>query len=64
MLKTPHGPNSNAARAPWSLVMFSVGGRRLAAKVEEVGGVWPWTELSRFLAGRRSSTRSCVEARM
>jgi chemotaxis signal transduction protein len=25
------------------LVLFSVGGRRLAAKVEEVGGVWPWT---------------------
>lgn len=44
MLKTPHGPNSNVARATWSLVMFSVGGRRLAAKVEEVGGVWPWTE--------------------
>ena len=26
-----------------TLVLFSVGGRPLAAKVEEVGGVWPWT---------------------
>lgn len=32
---------SNAAR-PLSFVVFSVGGRRLATRVEEVGGVGPW----------------------
>ena len=26
------------------LLVFSVGGRRMAAKADEVGGVWPWTE--------------------
>lgn len=25
------------------LVIFSVGGQRLAARAEEVGGIWPWT---------------------
>lgn len=34
-----------AARAvTWSLMVFSVGGRRLAARIEEVGGVRPWTD--------------------
>jgi chemotaxis signal transduction protein len=41
MLKTPHGPNSKHVR-PWPLVVFQVGGRSLAARAEEVGGVWPW----------------------
>jgi chemotaxis signal transduction protein len=42
MLKTtPHGPNSKHVR-PWPLVVFQVGGRWLAARAEEVGGVWPW----------------------
>lgn len=26
-----------------TLVSFSVGGQRLAARIEEVGGVWPWS---------------------
>lgn len=43
MLKTPHGPNSKTER-PWSLVLFQVGGRVLAARAEEVGGVWPWQQ--------------------
>jgi chemotaxis signal transduction protein len=41
MLKTPHGPNSKPIR-PWPLVVFQVGGRSLAVRAEEVGGVWPW----------------------
>lgn len=28
----------------WSVVVFSVGGLRLAARTEDVGGVSPWTE--------------------
>lgn len=43
MLKKPPGPSSKSAR-PCSLVMFFVGGRKAAARVEEVGGVWPWTD--------------------
>lgn len=45
MLRTTkhHGQTPEAAK-PWSLVMFSVGGKRLAVRAEEVGGVWPWTE--------------------
>lgn len=27
----------------WSLMVFSIGGRQLAARTEEVGGVLPWT---------------------
>jgi chemotaxis signal transduction protein len=27
-----------------SLIVFSVGGRRLATRIEEVGGVWAWSE--------------------
>lgn len=36
--QTPEAPK------PWSLVMFSVGGKRVAVRAEEVGGVSPWTE--------------------
>jgi len=45
MLRTSrhHGQTPEAAK-PWSLVMFSVGGKRLAVRAEEVGGVWPWPE--------------------
>jgi chemotaxis signal transduction protein len=41
MLKTARGPTSKVER-PWPLVLFYVGGRVLAARAEEVGGVWPW----------------------
>ena len=27
------------------LLVFSVGGRRMAAHANDVGGIWPWTEL-------------------
>jgi chemotaxis signal transduction protein len=45
MLRTAkrHGQTPEVAR-PWSLVMFSVGGKRLAVRAEEIGGVSPWTE--------------------
>jgi chemotaxis signal transduction protein len=43
MLKTPRGPSSKAPRS-WSLVVFSVGGRSVAARAEEVLSVLPWTE--------------------
>lgn len=42
MLKTPRGPISKAAPARASLVVFAVGGRRLAARADEIGGVRPW----------------------
>jgi len=45
MLRTAkhHGQTPEKAR-PWSLVIFSVGGKRLAVRAEEVGGVGPWPE--------------------
>ncbi len=45
MLRTAkrHGQTPEAAK-PWSLVMFSVGGKQVAVRAEEVGGVLPWTE--------------------
>lgn len=42
MLKTHRGPSSKTTTTH-TLVVFSVGGQRLAARTEEVGGVWPWT---------------------
>ncbi|HKW86537.1 MAG TPA: chemotaxis protein CheW [Nitrospiraceae bacterium] len=42
MLKTHHGPSSKTTTT-CTLVLFSVGGQRFAARTEEVGGVWPWT---------------------
>lgn len=45
MLRTAKrlGQTPEAAR-PWSLVMFLVGGKRVAVRAEEIGGVSPWTE--------------------
>jgi chemotaxis signal transduction protein len=37
------GQKSKAAKTI-PVVIFSVGGRRVAAKAEEVGGIWPWTQ--------------------
>jgi chemotaxis signal transduction protein len=37
-----HGRSSKVAKTI-AVVIFSVGGRRLAARAEEVGGIWPWT---------------------
>lgn len=42
-MRTRRGAINKAASA-WSLVIFSVGGRRLAARLEDVGGIWPWRE--------------------
>ncbi len=42
-MRTRPGVTSKGS-ATWSLVIFSVGGRRLAARLEDVGGVWPWRE--------------------
>ncbi len=42
-VRTRPGVTSKAS-STWSLVVFSVGGRRLAARLEDVGGVWPWRE--------------------
>lgn len=42
-VRTRPGVTRKASSA-WSLVIFSVGGRRLAARLEDVGGVWPWRE--------------------
>jgi len=33
----------SARAANWSLMVFSIGGRLLAARTEDVGGVLPWT---------------------
>jgi chemotaxis signal transduction protein len=37
------GQNSKPAKMV-PIVVFSVGGRRLAVRAEEVGGIWPWRE--------------------
>ncbi len=33
-----------SAKRTWNLVVFSIGGLKLAARTEEVGGVTPWGE--------------------
>lgn len=45
MLRTAkrHGQTPEAAR-PWLLVVFSVGGKRVAVRAEEVGGISPWPD--------------------
>lgn len=43
MLKTPRGPTSKPKAKLQSLIVFRVGGRRLAVQAEDVGGVRPWT---------------------
>ena len=35
---------AQAAKRSWNVVLFSVGGVKLAARTEEVEGVSPWTE--------------------
>lgn len=39
--KAAHGP---VKAKPIMLLVFSVGGRRMAARADDVGGIWPWTE--------------------
>ncbi len=47
MLRTHRGPQSKPTAKTGSYVLFSVGGRRLAVHVGEVGGVGPWPRTMR-----------------
>lgn len=45
MLRAARGPQqAQATKRSWNVVAFSVGGVKLAARIEDVGGVSPWTE--------------------
>lgn len=45
MLRSGQGQQRDrVAKRVWNVVVFSVGGVKLAARTEEVGGVSPWTE--------------------
>lgn len=45
MLRAARGQQqAQATKRSWSIVVFSVGGMKLAARTEDVGGVSPWTE--------------------
>jgi len=45
MLRAAHGQqHAQATKRPWNVVVFSIGGMKLAARTEDVGGVSPWTE--------------------
>jgi chemotaxis signal transduction protein len=37
-------PHAQGTKRSWNVVVFSVGGMKLAARTEDVGGVSPWTE--------------------
>ena len=39
-----HQDQTVAAKKSWNVVVFSVGGVKLAARTEDVGGVAPWIE--------------------
>jgi chemotaxis signal transduction protein len=51
MLRTGQKHQPETARQPWRLLVFSVGGKRLAVKTLEVSGVSQWNE-SIPVAGR------------
>ena len=45
MLRAAHGQQqTQATKRSWTVVVFSIGGMKLAARTEDVGGVSPWTE--------------------
>lgn len=45
MLRAARGQQqAQATKRSWNVVVFSVGGLKLAARTEDVGGVSPWTE--------------------
>jgi len=45
MLRAARGQqHAQATKRSWNVVVFSVGGLKLAARTEDVGGVSPWTE--------------------
>jgi chemotaxis signal transduction protein len=46
MLRASRGQHqTQGAKQSWNVVVFSVGGMRLAARTEDVGGVSPWTQI-------------------
>ena len=45
MLRAARGKqHAQVTKRSWNVVVFSVGGMKLAARTEDVGGVSPWTE--------------------
>ena len=45
MLRAARGQQqAQATKRSWNVVLFSVGGVKLAARTEDVGGISPWTE--------------------
>jgi chemotaxis signal transduction protein len=45
MLRSAHGQQqAHTTKRSWNVVVFSVGGMKLAARTEDVGSVSPWTE--------------------
>ena len=45
MLRATRGAQqAHTTKLSWNVVVFSVGGVKLAARTEDVGGVSPWTE--------------------
>lgn len=45
MLRAARGQQqAQGAKRSWNVVVFSIGGMKLAARTEDVGGVSPWTE--------------------
>jgi chemotaxis signal transduction protein len=45
MLRAARGQqHAQATKRSWNVVVFSVGGMKLAARTEDVGGVSPWNE--------------------
>lgn len=45
MLRAARGQqHAQTTKRSWNVVVFSVGGLKLAARTEDVGGVSPWTE--------------------
>ena len=46
MLRAARGQqHAQATKRSWNVVVFSVGGMKLAARTEDVEGVSPWTEI-------------------
>lgn len=45
MLRAARGQEqAQATKRSWNVVLFSVGGVKLAARTEDVGGISPWTQ--------------------
>lgn len=45
MLRAARGQQQiQATKRSWNVVVFSIGGMKLAARTEDVGGVSPWTD--------------------